>query len=326
MKVIEDDKITNIFIDSGFKGTYIRGVKPEIKKISDNNGEIDIFIITHVDQDHIGGLLNFIENDNEKFDKIVKEVWFNCYTNDTFLDFSEKISFSQGLKLKDYLIKNDKFNDKLYFFNKKNIERNNISFLILSPNREILKNFLLGMKKEEEVSKKIASKNNDYSCDIEELYNETFKENLTIENLSSLAFIISINNRNFLFSGDASAKIMYSSLKDLGYSKDNKLKLDYFKLPHHGSENNLSKELLEIIECYSFIISTNGDHNNNPTKMALSRILLNKERNIEKTISFIFNYNNEVLKGIFSEEEKKKYNFKCLFPEGGEHAYTITIK
>jgi hypothetical protein len=49
--------------------------------------------------------------------------------------------------------------------------------------------------------------------------------------------------------------------------------LDAFKLSHHGSENNLTKDVLEGIDCRRFIISTDGTVHRHPDHQALLRIL-----------------------------------------------------
>jgi glyoxylase-like metal-dependent hydrolase (beta-lactamase superfamily II) len=53
----EDHKYHNIFIDGGFTRTYRATLREEILKILEADEEIDLFIITHTDQDHISGVL-----------------------------------------------------------------------------------------------------------------------------------------------------------------------------------------------------------------------------------------------------------------------------
>ena len=51
-----EDIIHSIIIDSGYAQTYHRTLKNEIKLLN----KIDLFIITHTDDDHIGGKKSFI--------------------------------------------------------------------------------------------------------------------------------------------------------------------------------------------------------------------------------------------------------------------------
>ena len=68
------------------------------------------------------------------------------------------------------------------------------------------------------------------------------------------------------------------------------------KISHHGSRKNTSNELLELIKCRKFLISTDGKQHYHPDKESLSRIICSQERPC-----LIFNY--DVYNKIFSKEE-----------------------
>lgn len=74
-----DDEI-NLIIDMGYDITYQNYIKKDLQLLSAKRKKIDLMVITHVDQDHILGAINFLEENNKK-DKIidVKEVWFNSF-------------------------------------------------------------------------------------------------------------------------------------------------------------------------------------------------------------------------------------------------------
>jgi hypothetical protein len=64
------------------------------------------------------------------------------------------------------------------------------------------------------------------------------------------------------------------------------LSIDAFKLAHHASANNLSRTLLEKIDCKRYLISTDGSAYRHPDHQALLRILRYSDRKPE----FLFNY------------------------------------
>ena len=73
------DNGQNIMIDMGLPETYNDEIKNDILKIKDKNEILDLLIITHIDEDHIGGALEFItDNQDNKIIK-VNEVWHNSY-------------------------------------------------------------------------------------------------------------------------------------------------------------------------------------------------------------------------------------------------------
>ena len=57
----EDDRIHNIIIDGGPENAqlYQQTLQKEIRDILNLEEKIDIWVITHIDNDHIGGLLCF---------------------------------------------------------------------------------------------------------------------------------------------------------------------------------------------------------------------------------------------------------------------------
>jgi hypothetical protein len=116
----------------------------------------------------------------------------------------------------------------------------------------------------------------------------------------------------------------------MGFSKQNKLKIDLVKLSHHGSKSNLDYDLLEIIESSRFIISTSSS-NGFPDKETLSKIVSNPERvkdnegNYIQEIEFIFNYPEENFEGLFNDDEKSSFKFKCLFNDKYEKWISIPL-
>jgi hypothetical protein len=74
-----------------------------------------------------------------------------------------------------------------------------------------------------------------------------------------------------------------------------RLELAAFKLAHHGSAGNLSKELLQQVDCTRFVVSTNGDYFGHPHKKAIDMIADAADRGRPPTV--IFNYDAPTTKG-----------------------------
>lgn len=85
---------------------------------------------------------------------------------------------------------------------------------------------------------------------------------------------------SILFLGDAHPKFLEQSLSSKGYSKHNKLKVDFVKISHHGSKNNTTNNLLDMIDCDNFVISTNGGNSfhTHPDRETIARIIHHPER------------------------------------------------
>lgn len=111
----------NIVIDMGYKDTYINFFKNRLIQLKEKGECIDLLIITHIDEDHIEGAIEFIkENGNINNPQIieVKEVWHNSYRHLQFdKEKINEISDEEKLILKNII--NSK-QDKEKYLNKEN--------------------------------------------------------------------------------------------------------------------------------------------------------------------------------------------------------------
>ena len=79
---LENESPRNIIIDGGTGNTYksSSNVKGDlfkiIEKIREDKQFIDLLVLTHFDDDHIGGILRWLNKDKEA-PKLIKKVWFN---------------------------------------------------------------------------------------------------------------------------------------------------------------------------------------------------------------------------------------------------------
>lgn len=72
----------HILIDGGYKETYDDFLKKRLKEINGLNQRLELVIVTHIDRDHIGGILSLIrENGHSTKTNIIniKEIWHNSY-------------------------------------------------------------------------------------------------------------------------------------------------------------------------------------------------------------------------------------------------------
>jgi ribonuclease BN (tRNA processing enzyme) len=324
----DDGNNHNVFVDGGFSSTYARTIKRETERIIDRNEKIDLFVITHIDQDHIGGVLRFLKEYGER--KIVDEYWFNWFDilNVSIPDNNWKISYSQGINLRDYLSKIGKLNLDAIHENIEPFHLFGVKITILSPHVDDLEYFRNEWVVEEQILKGelISVNQSDYGFSIDELSKKNFVEDVRLENKVSISFLFEYKGKSILFLADSHPSTIEDSLKKRCYSKSNRLNVDLIKLSHHASKLNTSPGLLELIQCDSFIISANGKNRYYfPHKETLSRLLCNPGRTRDQKLSLIFNYDNAVIRSIFKKSDFSSYNFKCLYPKGDENGYVIEL-
>ena len=93
-------------------------------------------------------------------------------------------------------------------------------------------------------------------------------------NGSSIAFILEYDDKRVLFGADAHAPVLTEALKR--YAKqvgEARPRIDLVKLSHHGSNANLSTAMLALIDCRRFLISTNGDNFAHPDDAAIAKVI-----------------------------------------------------
>lgn len=315
----ETNNYRNILIDGGTRDTYTYKnhknkiqngtLKQLIEQIRTQKENIDLLIMTHVDDDHIGGILKWFEQDDHAKD-LVKNVWFNSgrliseyfqqkEIKENLLDFRNDNGFNtsipQGATFEDFIEKHNIW-DRRVIKSGDVIPLFGLKFTILSPSEDKLKLLLSKWEKEAPITN--TSSVSDYSVSLSELIkSDFFREDDSIHNGSSIAFFVENQNTKILFLGDAHPQSIIDSLINIGHSPQNPFKADFVKLSHHGSKANTSYELLDLIQSENFLISSNGSKHGLPDKLCLARIINNK-----KKTNLYFNY-PALASQIFSKQD-----------------------
>ena len=324
--------------------------------------------MTHIDSDHISGIIKFIEENkfNEFIDvdfiwhnsfsqiknivdslvfkgKPISELTVNYLLKEEANKEDKNISAVQGSTLAS-LLKKHKYNWNTLFKNNivssdsdNEIISNDLTFKILSPNNDKLKELKRYWKKElfkkgfssdedltdfdedafeyilslEKEKKRLAKKNISSSSEIniEDLLKENYDEDDTVTNGSSIAFILENKTFKLLFLADSHPSVIIDNLKNYYKEEEFPIKFDLIKIAHHGSKNNTSPELLNYIDSEKYIFSTNGLIHNHPDKETIARII---SREVGFIRNLYFNYPLEAINDFKDESIMKRYNFKIF--------------
>lgn len=321
----------NILIDGGISKTYkieknSKGKTEygELKYVIDDlrakNQHIDLLILTHIDDDHIGGILKWFNDDVDAY-KLIKEVWFNSgkiiseflmqeankdldhYINPSK---SNNTSLKQGIEFGRYLSDKGIWKHKV-ILQGETMFRFGLEFKILSPNKSKLEQLLKEWKKKDP-SLQTSSKRDDYADTLRtHIENDIYEPDSAPVNGSSIAFILVHKDFNLLFLGDSHSEVIIEGLDMFNYSEQTPLKAKYVKVAHHGSQGNTSSDLLKCIASENYIISTNGKGHEHPHKQLISRII-----NHNEICNIYFNY-EERIKKLFNEKDFIAYpSFKAI--------------
>jgi len=318
----EEKKSRNILIDGGMNETYFDSsnnhdgeLKLEIEKIKKDKEKIDLLILTHIDNDHILGLLRWFELDKNAH-KLIGNIWFNSgkliaeYFNEhENSDLSLGINIfnttytgvNEALDFENYLFTHKIWNKKIVKVGT-NLNEFGINIKILSPNDNQLKKLLKEYRDKTGNPTYTSGTSKDWDINLkvlidDEISNYQKPNDNSLKNQSSISFILTIKDKSFLFLADAPSNQIAETLKKLNFSKENPLKIEFMKVSHHGSKNNTCNELLEIISTNHYLISTDSSGYGHPNKRTLARIL-----RYNPNATFHFNYDH-VKNGVIKKQD-----------------------
>lgn len=313
--------VFNLLIDGGDGATFKYGQRARhsgslcivLDELKEKGQQIDLAILTHIDDDHINGLLRAFEAPGY-LSSMVKSVWFNSSrlitehfdvpeilaNNIPLRDNSPLTSVKQGKSLEALLSEIDCEQQPVVIAGQK-LVKGPFTFTILSPDEKKLQKLLHEWHKEPD-SGQTSAHSTDYALGLDEiLANDKFMADPSPYNGSSIAFILKADDKTMLYLGDSHDEIIVRNLRTLGFSEDKRLNLDLVKISHHGSQYNTSPEFLSLINTSRYIISTNGSKHGLPNKRTIARILASNEGKI------YFNY-ERVIAPLLLKHESDTYS------------------
>jgi hypothetical protein len=151
-----------------------------------------------------------------------------------------------------------------------------------------------------------------FGFNINALADWPFDEDQTKPNGTSIAFLLEYEGKTMLLGADAHPSVLIASLKLLEGRED--LVIDLLKVPHHGSRNNVSKELVELVRCRNALFSTNGAHYHHPDKEAVARVIKCSPSGVE----LVFNCRSKFNAIWDSMPLREEWSYTTRYGEGEE--------
>lgn len=314
----QDGSTFNLLIDGGPAETfgqlygYAKPLRLLLEELKSRGEYIDLAIITHVDDDHIGGILEAMSFD-DYLPSLVKEFWFNSYglISSASVEPADKrnevlgvagaetqTSITQGVTLEEKLKKLNWY-DQVIHNEIPPLIRSGLEFTILSPSIKALQRLSKAWEREYPPDdKETAKTESDHQFPFSHfLGTDSFKSDRSVPNGSSIAFILKIGDMKLLLLADSYASTVERKLRSLGYSPDNQLECSMVKISHHGSKGNTSQKLLSLVSSKIYVISTDGSVFGHPDKRTIARILsAHSENNV------YFNYGSVVRDILLPED------------------------
>lgn len=315
--------VRRILIDCGRKTAY----RAVAKRLGDDPDiRFELFVLTHVDADHISGAVPLLQDARFGADK-VKDVWFNGWRhlNGQTSDFEDEIPGTLSARQGEFFAA--VLRDEGYAWNEK-FDKHTVkiaddgslptipldggmTLTLLGPDDDKLE--AMRARWEDELDDidlepgdweralelladdsahgpDILSGGHEGPIIVEELADSPFDPDESEPNGSSIAFLAEFDGKSVLLAGDAHAPQIADSVRRLLKARgEDRLKLDALKMAHHGSARNNSIELLDLLDCKRYLISTNGKKHDHPDPEALARVLEVQGDGVE----FHFNFRSD---------------------------------
>ena len=280
-----DEPARAILVDGGRAATY-GSLRPALEALAVSGGGLDLVVVTHIDQDHILGLLGLIRDPQRPV--AIGDVWFNGYDH-LVASPLETFGARDGELLTTELLRQRIPWNAAFAGGPVEIGRpfsplpDGASLTLLAPDRSLLEDLV--PRWEQECRKHGLTPGADPeelppegleafgTIDIDELAGEPFERDGSLPNRTSIAFLFDYDGVRILFTGDADDPRLVKSVAPLAAAEGGKLRLDALKVSHHGSRKNTSRDLLDLIDCRRFLISTSGARHHHPDPVCMARII-----------------------------------------------------
>lgn len=286
--------VRRVLIDGGVPATA-RRLRERIEALPMAERRFELLVVTHIDLDHIGGVLELLGDPPEGLS--FGDVWFNGFhhlpKDDGVLGGKQGESLAFRLTRAEHPW-NARFGGGAVARTDPGalpapIELDGgMSITLLAPTldrlaqlrpvwaKEIEKLGLTPGEAGEALEKeKDPGLLGDEKLDVDKLAASTFKADASRANGSSIAFVAAYGGKRCLFAGDAFAPDLAAALDLMAMEEgDSRVALDAFKLSHHGGNKNTSAQMLRMVACRDYLFSTDGSYYDHPHDESVARVIV----------------------------------------------------
>lgn len=332
-----------VLVDGGQSGTF----ESLARRIRSFDGPVELLVVTHVDTDHVGGAVKLLADD--ELAARLGAVWFNGYVH---LDrFSGLLGPIHGERFTEGIVErglpwNVGWPDPVDAgVGGPVVVRDQPPVMelpggatatLVSPTPEKLADLLPvwekaveeaglrpGVAATEEEEPPLVAPGLLGGVTLEDLAALDTDDDQSEANGSSIAFIFEFEGVRVLLAGDAHPDALVAGLAALAEAEGGPVRLDAFKLPHHGSKGNVSRALVEAVDCPLWLVSTNGRRFRHPDDVALARIVHHAPGG--STPRLAWNYRSDRFRAFTAEFPPDASGYEVVAPEEGEEGLVVEL-
>ncbi len=296
-----------ILVDGGPGRTYQDHLRPRLMELRDERGldpftplVIDLVIVSHVDDDHINGILGLfreirqavLANDPPLFE--VHGLWHNSFdeiigNNQITTEAAQfgaasfapmtaeadgQEQFDAGLILQS-IAQGNELRDLANSVELNIPVNDGFGGLIKTANDKLTNRDVGG------ITFTVIGPRSDELAELQKEHDKWLKEQKakgkpitpgsmlqamsdeSVANLSSIVLLAKRGGRSALLTGDARGDFILKGAEEIGLMKAGKaLEVDLLKMPHHGSDRNVDVPFLKRVPAAQYLFTGNGEHGN----------------------------------------------------------------
>jgi hypothetical protein len=149
--------------------------------------------------------------------------------------------------------------------------------------------------------------------DIRQLARSRQSVDRSVANASSIVLLIEYGEEKALLAGDSTPATLTRAISRLLAERDQEeLPVTYFKLPHHGSAKNVTKELIRKSPAACYLFSSDGSFFNHPDDAAVATVI----EFAPPGRRLVFNYDNARTRQWDDPSLLDQYSYQVSYPEG----------
>ena len=322
--------LSHVVIDGGRKKTWPH-LETALTAIATRGEAVELLMLSHIDADHIDGLLELATAPHLPLTP--KAVWFNSHAQLKGLALAGEAqplgvriadAYTKALAAKKWPL-NTEFGGKAIHVEARPapFAFAGLKLTLISPSRPKLWRMWTEWEEWRTAHpgiQTLSKRTMPATLDVETLSAPSSTDS-TAPNGSSIALISEYAGRRVLLGADAHPDVVVASLTALA-GAGNKVPIDLVKLPHHASRANVTRALVELLDCHRFATSTSGAVFGHPDPEAIARVLQFGQPG-HKTLHF--NYSSERTTPWDEAALKAKWDYACVFPAAPDTLLVIDI-
>lgn len=350
-----DDNIWRAIIDGGPGRVYDEVLKPRLLELRQSQPDpqaplrIDLGIVSHIDADHITGLLKMTkEMARQQEGNGRQDFEFGAFWHNSFGDLTGGGETQAMMAASDAVTAaREGMGDPLYNFQNASTEnvlasvgqgvklRYNIIRLGLEGNQPFQGLVLApGMKEPFNGPKlhligplegRVDALRDKWQAEASPAELAAYTDS-SVANLSSIVVLVEADGKKLLMTGDGLGSDILEGLISAGLKSNEPLHLNVLKVPHHGSENNVTQEFFEALPADIYVFSADGTHHN-PDDHTLE-MLVQARRADSYEMLFTTKMKTDALHSHLMdtlERLQAGHYFTFRFPEDGAHRTEINL-